>query len=728
MTRTSAPPDGPAAPAGRDGAGPAERPARTRVEEHVVPGAPSGADRLLLLVLAPDDEDAAAGRPATLGPEGLAGLATALADVRARVDAGGAAAVAVTGTGRTFLAGADLGRVVAVRDRDDALALARAGHAAYDALEDLPVPTFAIVNGTALGGGLELALACDHRVAAVGVRTLGLPETALGLVPGWGGCRRLPHLVGIEAAVALVVDRPAANRTLTAREAADVGLVDAVLDAPDATGFVPAALAWVGDVLAGRVEVARRPPDDAGTWDAAVAAARERLAATPLGARPAPHRALDLLAAARTTGRAQAWAAEDDALADLVMTDEMRASVYAAGLVRGARRPSRAPDPALARPVTRVGLVGAGLMAAQIAALLAARLGVPVVLRDLDAERVSAGLAAVRATLQRQVRAGRLDAAAAEAVGARVTGTTVLADLAGCDLVVEAVTEVLDLKRRVLAELETVVDPGCVIATNTSALSVAAMAEGLAHQGRVVGLHFFNPVAAMPLVEVVRPDGADDGGVATALAVAQGAGKTAVVVGDRPGFVVNRLLVLLLGVVLDAVERGTPVAVADAALDRTGLPMRPFALIDLVGPAVALHVLQSLRADLGDRVPRSPGLEALVARGTRLVGRPPAPGQRAPLDPGLQAVLDEARDGSVPWGPLDADGVHDMVCRALTDEIGHLLDEGVVPGPQEVDLCLLLGAGWPPHLGGIVPYLDRTGWTTRVLGRRLLPPGTADVP
>ncbi|GIG29964.1 3-hydroxyacyl-CoA dehydrogenase NAD-binding domain-containing protein [Cellulomonas marina] len=681
----------------------------------------------LLLTLVPWADPSGGGpeRPATLGLQGLAALQEAVEAAAAAVARGGVDAVAVTGSGRTFLAGADLSQVTTVRDRADALALARAGHAAYDALAALPVPTVALVNGAALGGGLELALACDARVVSSGAGALGLPETALGLVPGWGGAYRLPRLVGIAGALDVVLDRPAANRVLRADEALALGLVDAVLPAE---GFPDEALAWVGRLVRGEVQVERRALDDAEIWDAAVAAARERLDATVHGSRPAPGRALELLAAARTATPAEAWAAEDEALADLVMTDEMRASVYATALVRGARRTAGAPDPALARPVTRVGLVGAGLMAAQIAALLATRLGVPVVLRDLDDERVAAGLAAVRATLDRAVRGGRLRPADAATVAQRVTGTTDVGDLAGCDLVVEAVTEVLDLKRRVLAELEPVVGPDCVLATNTSALSVTAMAADLAHPERVVGLHFFNPVAAMPLVEVVRGGATSPAALATAVAVATGAGKSAVLVGDRPGFVVNRLLILLLGVVLDAVERGTPVEVANTALDPLGLPMRPFALLDLVGPAVGLHVLTSLRADLGDAFPRSPGLEAVVAGGVRLVGRPPAPGWPAPLSPDVQATFDAARDGSVPLAPLDAAGVRAAVGRALAREVGRLLDEGVVADPTQVDVAMLLGAGWPVHLGGITPWLDRAGWSTEMLGRRLQPPGRADVP
>jgi len=664
-------------------------------------------------------------KPTTLGPQGIAELTAALRTQRDRAAAGEIAALAVTGKPYFLAAGADLTQVATVTSRDEALALGRGGHEAYRLLAELGVPTFAFVNGVALGGGLEVALHCDYRTVASDVRALALPETGLGLVPGWGGAYLVPRLVGIATAVDVVLTRPAANKPFTAQQAAATGLVDVVLDAAD---FLEESVRWAARVLSDEVEVPRRPLDDAATWDAVVSAARTRLDAVVHGSRPAPYRALDLMAAARDTDRDTAFAAEDDALADLVMSDEMRASVYAFGLVQGGKKPTGAPDGTLARPVARVGVVGAGLMAAQIALLFAQRLGVPVVMRDLDEARVEHGLTAVRSTVERLVSSGRMSSDAGARVVAQVTGSTDIGVFAGCDLVIEAVTEVLDLKKRVLAEVEAVVAPDAVLATNTSALSVTRMAADLRHPERVVGLHFFNPVAAMPLVEVVRAERTSDEALATALAVGARLRKTAVLVTDRPGFVVNRLLVLLLGVIVDAVEHGTPVEVADRALDPLGLPMPPFALFDLVGPAVGLHVLTSLREDLGDRFPRSPGLEKLVGDGAGVVTPAPAKGLPQRVDPAVQAVFDAAREGEAAQPPLDEAGVLDAVLTALTVEIGHLLDEGVVATPQQIDLCMILGAGWGFHLGGITPYLDRTGYSERVLGRRLLPHGVASVP
>ncbi|WP_336707160.1 3-hydroxyacyl-CoA dehydrogenase NAD-binding domain-containing protein [Oerskovia sp. USHLN155] len=681
---------------------------------------PDGAGTLALLTL---DNGLDHTKPTTLGPGGIAELTAALTVLQARAARGEIAAVAVTGKPYFLAAGADLTQVAGVRTRDEALELGRGGHAAYRLLGEMGVPTFAYVNGLALGGGLEVALNCDYRTVATDAPALALPEVGLGLVPGWGGAYLVPRLVGIEKAMDVILTRPSANKPFKAKEAFEIGLADALFEAPD---FLESSIRWTADVVRGTTVVERRELDPAPVWDAVVAGARKQLDAVVHGSRPAPYRALDLLAAARTATKDEAFAAEDEALADLIMSDEMRASVYAFQLVSHGKRPAGAPDPKLARPVTSVGIVGAGLMAAQLALLFAQRLGVPVTMRDLDAERVQHGLDYVRTTVEKLVSTGRMTKDVGAKVLSSVHGTTDITEFSRCDFVIEAVTEVLGLKKKVFAELEGIIGADTILATNTSALSVTEMAADLAHPERVVGLHFFNPVAQMPLVEVVRAEKTSDEALATAFAVSKALRKTAVGVADRPGFVVNRLLVLLLGKIVEAVENGTSVEVADRALRPLGLPMGPFALFDLVGPAVGLHVLTSLREDLGDRFPSSPGLEKLVAEGTKVVLPAPARGIPASVDPAIQAYFGTGEAGGP--GALDEAGVLDQVLTALTTEIGHMLDEGVVQGPEQIDLCMILGAGWPFHDGGITPYLDRTGYAEKVLGRRLLPDGVANVP
>ena len=451
-------------------------------------------------------------------------------------------------------------------------------------------------------------------------------------------------------------------------------------------------------------------------WDQAVSAARLFADGKLHGAAPAPYRAIDLVAAARGRTRDEGFAAEDEALADLLLSEELRAGLYAFDLTqKRARHAAGAPDPSLARPVSKIGVVGAGLMAAQIALLFARRLEVPVVLTDLDQARLDAGLGHVRAEVAGLRDRGRISADGAARLTGLVSGSLTKDAFADANFVIEAVFEEMAVKQQVLAEVEAVVRPDCVLATNTSSLSVTEMASGLAHPERVAGFHFFNPVAMMPLVEVVRTGqhggaATDDATAATALAVGARAKKNCVLVKDAPAFVVNRLLTRFLGEILACVDEGTPLGVAEHAPDPLGLPMSPFFLLQLVGPAVALHVGETLAAAYPDRFAPSPKLRALVAAGKTAVYRP-------------DFTIDESVAALLAGGdrPSTAEEVRERALEALADEIRLMLDEGVVAGPEDIDLCMILGAGWPFHLGGITPYLDRTGIAEKVTGTRFHP-------
>ncbi|MEP6631063.1 MAG: 3-hydroxyacyl-CoA dehydrogenase NAD-binding domain-containing protein, partial [Lapillicoccus sp.] len=547
------------------------------------------------------------------------------------------------------------------------------------------------------------------------------PETFLGLVPGWGGCYLLPRLIGPAAALTVIVENPLSqNRMLTGPQAHRLGIAD-VLVAP--ADFLEESLTWAAGVLTGAVTVTRSGvPDDEEAWTAAVKGAR-RVADQRTGRQsPAPYRALDLVAGARTRTREEAFAAEDEALVDLVMGDELRAGLYAFDLVqRRARKPAGAPDPALARPVTKVGIVGAGLMASQLALLVARRLQVPVVLTDLDQNRVDGGVDWVHREIGALRSKGRLGPDAAARLTALVTGSTSKATFADADLVIEAVFEEMSVKQQVFGEVEAVVSETCLLATNTSSLSITEMASGLAHPERVVGFHFFNPVAVMPLVEVVRGAQSDDATLATAFATGKALKKTCILVTDSPSFIVNRLLGRWMGEVARVVDEGTPIEVVDAAF--AGLaPMPPFVLLGLVGPAIALHNNETLAAAYPDRFYASEGLRRVVAEGKRSFyterdGRPV-------VDEEVRALLPRPAAPVV----LDAAAVRERVLSVIADEARRMVDEGVVQAPMDLDLAMITGAGFQLWNGGITPLLDRTGVAERVTGRRFLPPGVASVP
>lgn len=682
-------------------------------------------------------------RPATLGPRSIDAVTGAIAAALDRAEAGEIGAIALTGTGRTFLAGADLAMFADPTAAANVREMTRAAHDLQVRVRTSPVPLLAHLNGVALGGGLEVALMADVRTAAPGVRGIGLPETSLGILPGWGGTTLLQSVVGAEAAVRMILEDPARDRQLTAEKAEEAGLVD------ELAGDLDEALEQFAALVAAQVDV---DETDADVVDPAVAAADTSVAgawggrapALPAADSPEAEELLDALDAAHTPAETRrAWAQrleaqgapavgralillqqlpgstledalsrEADALAELVSSDAAGASLYAAELLRRGK-PGRAPVEG-AREIRRVGVAGAGLMASQIAAQLALGLQVPVVMRDLDEKIAEKGLAAARDVIAQAAARGLLDEATATAVAGGISATTDLEELTGCDLVLEAVPEVLAIKKSVFAELEGVLAEDALLVTNTSSLSVARMAEDLARPERVVGLHFFNPVAKMPLVEVIHTEHTDEQTLATGLEVVRRLRKFAVRSADAPGFIVNRLLFRVLGAVLASLDAGADPAEVDASLDALGMPMRPFELLDLVGLGVADHVGQVLVDELGDRFHASPGL-GVMAQGDVHFTERSRTAVHPPVSPTVAQVFGE---GERPAGvePLVGEALLESVRAGLAEEIALMLETGVVEQPEQVDLALILGAGFPRHRGGITPYLDASGASERTTG------------
>lgn len=665
-------------------------------------------------------------KPTTLGPNTLIELGAVLEGLKDRAARGEIAAVGVTGKPYFLVAGADLSSVKSLKTRDQGLWMAQLGHDVYGTLANLGVPSFAFINGVALGGGLEIALQSTYRTVSTAAGALALPEAALGLVPGWGGVYILPRLIGPENAVKVMIGNPLSNnRTLSGPEAFQLGVADALFEPAD---FVEQSIAWASKVIAGEL-VPERPnavdpslPEVAERWSAAVAAGRAIVEAKTSNASPAPAKVLEILEANRTMTQAESAALECETLAGLMQTDEFHATVYAfLDLVqKRSKRPVGAPDRKLARPVTKVGVVGAGLMASQLALLFARQLKVPVVMTDIDQARVDKGVGYVHAEVDKLLGKKRISQDAANRTKALVSGSVSKEAFADADFVIEAVFEELNVKKLVFAEVEAIVSPDCILATNTSSLSVTAMAEDLKHPERLVGFHFFNPVAVMPLLEIVRAPRTDDAVLATAFELAKGLKKTAVLVKDAPAFVVNRILLRLMGEVIAAFDEGTPAEVADNALRPMGLPMTPFTLGAMVGLPVAQHVQESLHTAFGERFPVSANLQKLIDNGVKSLWAPTAEGSQAIPDTTLSLL-------SFGTSPSTSEDVLRRVQDALAEEIGLMLDEGVVAGPEDIDLCVILGAGWPMFLGGITPYLDRVGASERVNGRRFHAPGVASV-
>jgi 3-hydroxyacyl-CoA dehydrogenase/enoyl-CoA hydratase/carnithine racemase len=620
-------------------------------------------------------------KPTTFGRHALESLERLLP----QLEEGDWAGMVLTGKPFVFAAGADINQFAGAT-AELAREGSRAGHELFGRIRALPYPTLAAINGACLGGGLEIALHCDHRTISSAVRHVASPEVFLGIIPAWGGTQLIPQLVGVQNAIRFVVENPLRqNRMLDAAKAVELGLADALLEPVE---FLDESIAFL---LAGPEARDRGvpAPDDLAE---ALRRARLRVDDAVHGAAPAPYAALDLIEGSTTWSLEEGYRREEDAVAELLPSRQAQASVYAFDLVeRRARKRPGLPD-AEPRRVQKVGIVGAGLMATQLATLFLRRLEVPIVLRDVDDEIVERARAGIREELAGLAAKGRYTEGKARFLGDIVTGGTGYDGFADCDLVLEAVFEELDVKKEVFAALEAVVRPECVLATNTSSLSVTEMGADLRHPERLVGMHFFNPVALMPLVELIRTADTDDATLATAWDVTRKLRKTGVLVRDAPGFVVNRVLTRMTRVLMDALERGSSTDETDEAILRLGLPMAPSVLLAMVGPRVANHVLETMHDAYPDRFPLSPVLAALAA------------GEEPPAASGT--------------GP-GADAIREAALEAMADEIARLLEEGVVGSAADVDTCLLLGAGFPFFLGGITKHLDETGVSGRVLGRPL---------
>ena len=648
-------------------------------------------------------------RPSTLGPLTLLEFASTLDALKERAAKGEIAGVAVTGKPFILAAGADLSKVSEIPSKAIGKQMAQLGHAALGRLSELGVPSFVFINGLALGGGVEIGLNADYRTIDRNIPALALPEVFLGIIPGWGGAWLLPNLIGIENALKVVVENPLKNnRTLKGQEAYDLGIADAIFDS---VNFLEDSVRWADGVISGTTKV-KRPNvpgkiERAVKWDVAIGIATKMLQSRIGTVAKSPYKALELLKAAKNTDKKTGFAAEDEALSELISGDQFQASMYAFNLVqKRAKKPAGAPDKTLAKPVTKVGVIGAGLMASQFALLFVRRLKVPVVITDLDQARVDKGLDYIRGEIDELLGKKRISPDEANRLKALVSGTTDKADFADADWVIEAVFEELGVKQDVFADVEQYVSDEAVLATNTSSLSVEQIGSKLKHPERLVGFHFFNPVAVMPLIEVVKTPQTDEATLSTAMVVAAKLYKNAVITRDTPGFVVNRVLAKVLGEAMHAVDTGTPFEVVEESTKPFGLPMTPFELLELVGLKVGAHVLDTHHAAFPDRFFESENLHKLAELGH--VFERDSKGKITGIDKKARKIVEGGKN------PMTAQQLQTRIEDGLADEVHRMLEDEVVSAPEDIDLCLILGAGYPFQMGGVTPYLDRVGASERV--------------
>ncbi|MBU1589085.1 MAG: enoyl-CoA hydratase/isomerase family protein [Actinobacteria bacterium] len=670
---------------------------------------PISGGKVLALVTLDNGKDHT--RPSTLGPKTLVEFAATLDALAARAAAKEIHGVAITGKPFIFAAGADLSKVSDIPDRETGKKMAQLGHWALGKLSTLGVPSFTFINGLALGGGVEIPLNSDYRTIDETVPALALPEVFLGIIPGWGGAWLLPNLIGIENALEVVISNPLKNnRMLKGPQAFELGIADAMFGSAN---FLEESIAWADGVINGKIKVKR--PHEPGKiervakWDIAIGIAQKTLESRIGKVAKSPYRALELLKAAKSNTKAEGFALEDDALADLISGDQFHASIYAFNLVqKRAKRPAGAPDKAIAQKVTKVGVIGAGLMARQFALLFVRRLQVPVVITDLDQGRVDEGVAYIHKEIHDLLAKGRISQDESNRLEALVSGTTNKADFADCDWVIEAIFEELEAKQNVFADVEQYISPEAILATNTSSLSVEQIGAKLKNPERVVGFHFFNPVAVMPLIEVVKTPKTTDVALSTAMVTAQNLRKNAVITTDTPGFVVNRILAKVLGEAMHAVDTGTPFEVVEESTRPFGLPMTPFELLELVGLKVGAHVLDTHHAAFPDRFFESANLHKLAELGH--IFERDSKGKIKGID---KKALEIVKGGTT---PMTAAELQKRIEDGLADEIHRMLETQVVAAAEDIDLCLILGAGYPFQMGGVTPYLDRVGASERAFG------------
>ncbi len=638
----------------------------------------------------------------------LAELEQLVGELAGRKDIG--CLILLSGKRGAFIAGADVEEIGRVEDPEEAEAGSRLGHRLFSAWEALPFPTVAAIRGTCLGGGTELSLACTWRVASDGPATrIGLPEVRLGIIPGWGGCTRLPRRIGIAAALDLILT----GRNVAGRKALKLGLVDALL--PEAR-----FLDMVRDFAREKIGTKRGAREKGGLKEMLLERnpigrkvmfdqARKKTLEESRGHYPAPLRAIEVVRVGIEDGMRAGFDAEARAVGELATSRISKNLVHVFGLTEAAKREEGLPGGS-PRRVQATAVLGAGVMGGGIAQLIAAEADLPVRMKDVRPEALAAGMATASGLFDRQVKRRRMDAPTARRKMALLHPTLDFTGFASCDLVVEAILEKLDVKQSVFAELAAQVPDTAVLASNTSSLSIEKIGARTPHPERVVGMHFFNPVHKMPLVEVIAPEGAAPWAVNTVFDFTRKLGKTPVLVKDAPGFLVNRLLMFYSSEGLWLLDEGYRIEDLDRAMTEWGMPVGPMVLTDEVGIDVATKVAHILHEAFGDRlvlpdwldrVPDSGRLGTKNGKGFyRYEGR-----ERKGPDPAVYSLLGLTPKVNDP----DPGRIADRMVLPMVNEAARCLEEGIVRTAGELDLAMIFGTGFPPFRGGLCRQADQDG-------------------
>lgn len=620
-----------------------------------------------------------------------------------------------------FVAGADLYEFPKIQGPQQAMAMSETGQKLMDRVESCRIPTVAVIHGHCLGGGLEFALACDYRIAIDGPGIqIGLPEIELGLVPGWGGTQRLPRVVGLQRAMQVILQR----KRLDAREALEWGLADAV------QATQQEAVTYMSRTFVHRIEeLGKRPKhklptkgfynyllegNALGRWLVFRTAGKiiQKKAPDDL---PSPMEALAAVRVGLTFGMVAGLKREREAIGRLATTTACRNMVTLFFLIERSRK-GGAEKQESAQKVRKVGVVGAGTMGAGIAQLAAIK-GFSVVVQEVNDAALAAGMKKIDDLFQKAVERRVLSQEEASKKVSAIGKTTNWEGFGDVDVVVEAAIEDLEKKRDIFRILAERTRPQAILATNTSSLLVRQLQEGVRHPERIAGLHFFNPVHKMPLVEVVRAPGSAANGVEQLRLWAAALGKTPVIVGDSPGFVVNRILMPYLGEALLLAAQKYPIERLDQVMRRFGMPMGPFELLDQVGIDVAAHIAKTMHAAFGERLGNSRSAEGIIATFDQMckrgwlgqksgLGFYRHSGKKTAFHAEACSVLPAEGAAAAPDNLVEA---RDRMVLLMVNEAATCLHEGLGERADVIDLAMVLGTGWAPHRGGPLRYADDRG-------------------
>lgn len=639
-------------------------------------------------------------------------------------DDGVRAVVFTSGKDEGFVAGADIEMLDDAETASEAAELSRTGQRAMDRIAGFRAPVVAAIHGACLGGGLELALACRERVASDDRKTkLGLPEVQLGLLPGAGGTQRLPALIGAAQALDLMLT----GKQVPAKKAYRMGLVDEV---------VPGAIAV--DVA---IERAKRLADDPRPRPGVMERLKDYLSKdhleelglerNPLGRKvlfdkardgvlgkthgnyPAPERILAVVRTGLEKGREAGLAAEAEAFGELVVSPEAKQLMGIYFATQALKKDRGTDAPAEPRPVAKVAMLGAGLMGSGISYVTAAIAGKRVRLKDKDHEGVGRGLKAVRELFTERVKRKRLTRREAEQQLARVSGTTTYAGFRDVDVVIEAVFEDLDLKHRIVREVEEAAGPEAIFASNTSSLPIGEIAAASERPEQVIGMHYFSPVHKMPLLEIITHERTAPWVTATCVALGKAQGKTVIVVRDGPGFYTSRILAPYMNEAAYTLAEGVPVEAIDRALVDFGYPVGPIVLLDEVGIDVGHKVGEIMRDAFGERMAPPEGQERLIEDGR--LGRKNGRGfylyegegkrsKQKKVDPSVYEVL-----GVEPKKELPAEEVAWRCTLQMVNEAARCFEEGILRSARDGDIGAIFGLGFPPFRGGPFRFVDAEG-------------------